>query len=152
MCYRIYDKRMLTKRFFISWIASSIVMFALSYMWHGVFLTDFSRLSYPISIFLVFAAFVYLIIGFITAKAIDIKLLENKFKRKPLLKGLVTGAAFGFTLFVITYVVGVSFSTGSKLENLLLDGCWQTIEQGIGGIVVGITHFFIFDAYEYLQI
>ena len=137
---------MLTKRFFISWIASSIAMFALSYIWHGVFLTDFSRLSYPKEIFLVFAVFVYLIIGFISAKAIDVKLLETRFKRKPLLKGLVSGACLGFTLFIITSVIGVSFSTGSKIENLLLDGCWQTIEQGVGGLVVGIAHFFVFDS------
>ena len=137
---------MLTKRFFISWIASSIVMFALSYVWHGVILTDFSRLSYPKEIFLVFAVFVYLIIGFISAKAIDTKMLENKFKRKPLIKGLISGACLGFTLFVITYVIGVSFSTGSKIENLLLDGCWQTFEQGIGGVVVGLAHFFVFDS------
>ncbi len=137
---------MLTKRFFISWIASSLVMFALSYMWHGIFLTDFSRLTYPKEIFLIFAAFVYLIIGFISAKAIDVKLLENRFKRKPLIKGVVSGACLGFTLFIITSVIGVSFSTGSKIENLLLDGCWQTVEQGIGGVVVGIVHFFVFDS------
>lgn len=136
---------MLTKRFFISWIASSVVMFALSYLWHGVFLTDFSRLSYPKEIFLVIAALVYLIIGFVAAKAIDIKLLEKHFRRKPFLKGAISGAGLGFILFLISTVVGVSFSTGSKIENLLLDICWQVIEQGIGGLVVGVAHFFIFD-------
>lgn len=136
---------MLTKRFFISWIASSVVMFALSYLWHGVFLTDFSRLSYPKEIFLVIAALVYLIIGFVAAKAIDIKLLEKYFRRKPFLKGTISGAGLGFILFLISTVVGVSFSTGSKLENLLLDVFWQAIEQGIGGLVVGIAHFFVFD-------
>lgn len=120
-------------------------MFALSYIWHGVFLTDFSRLTYPKEIFLIFAVFVYLILGFLVAKAIDVKLLENKFKRKPVLKGLISGASLGFTLFVMTYVLGVTFSTGSKIENILLDGCWQTIEQGIGGVVVGLAHFFVFD-------
>ena len=137
---------MLTKRFLISWIASSIVMFGISYIWHGIFLTDFSRLSYPKEIFLFFAVFVYLVIGFVSAKAIDIKLLESRFKRKPILKGLISGACLGFTLFVMTYVIGVSFSTGSKIENLLLDGIWQTIEQGVGGVVVGLAHFFVFDS------
>jgi len=42
-------------------------------------------------------------------------------------------------------VVGVSFSTGSNLENLLLDIVWQIIEQSVGGIVVGIVHLFVFD-------
>ena len=137
---------MLTKRFLISWIASSIVMFLLSYVWHGVFLTDFSRLSYPKELFLFFAVFVYLIIGFIVAKAIDVKLTENYFKRRPVLKGALTGAVLGFTFFIISTVVGVSFSTGSKLENLLLDVSWQVIEQSIGGAVVGIAHFFVFDS------
>jgi H+/Cl- antiporter ClcA len=137
---------MLTKRFFLSWIASSLVMFLLSYVWHGIFLTDFSRLSYPKELFLIFACLVYLIIGFVVAKAIDIKLLDNYFKRKPIIKGAIAGAALGFILFLISTVVGVSFSTGSKLENLLLDVSWQVIEQCIGGVVVGIVHIFVFDS------
>lgn len=142
---------MLTKRFFISWIASSIVMFALSYAWHGIFLTDFSRLSYPKEIFLVFAAFVYLIIGFVVAKVIDARTLEKYFKRKPLVKGLVAGGIIGFALFMISTVVGISFSTGSKLENLLLDVSWQVIEQGMGGLVVGIAHFFVYDSSSVIE-
>ena len=137
---------MLTKRFFISWIASSIVMFLLSYVWHGIFLTDFSRLSYPKEIFLIIACLVYLIIGFVVAKAIDVKLLDKFFKRRPIIKGAVAGAAVGFILFLVSAVAGVSFSTGSKLENLLLDVCWQVIEQAAGGAVVGVAHFFIFDS------
>ncbi len=137
---------MLTKRFVISWISSSIVMFMLSYAWHGIFLTDFSRLSYPKELFLIFASLVYLIIGFVVAKAIDVKLLEKYFKRKPILKGATAGAALGFAFFLVSTVVGVSFSTGSKLENLLLDVCWQITEQCIGGIIVGVVHIFVFDS------
>jgi hypothetical protein len=137
---------MLSKRFYISWLSSSVVMFLLFYAWHGLFLTDFSRLTYPKEIFLFFTSFVYLIIGFISAKVIDVKWLDKYFKRKPLIKGLISGAAFGFTLFLVSTVVGVSFSTGSKLENLLLDGCWQVIEQAAGGLAVGIAHYFVFDS------
>lgn len=121
-------------------------MFLLSYVWHGIFLTDFSRLSYPKGLFLIFASFVYLIIGFVVAKAIDFKLIEKYFKRRPILKGALAGAALGFIFFLISTVVGVSFSTGSKLENLLLDASWQTIEQAIGGAVVGIVHIFVYDS------
>ncbi len=120
-------------------------MFLLSYVWHGIFLTDFSRLSYPKELFLIFAVFVYLIIGFVVAKAIDVKFLQDHFKRKPVIKGLVAGAALGSVFFLVSTVVGVSFSTGSKLENLLLDVCWQVIEQSAGGAVVGLAHFFVFD-------
>lgn len=136
---------MLSKRFLISWLASSVVMFILFYVWHGLFLTDFARLSYPKEIFLIFSSLVYLIIGFVVSKAIDAKLLENVFKRNSLLKGLISGAVCGFAFFLMATVVGVSFSAGSRIQNLLLDVSWQVIEQAIGGLVVGIVHIFVFD-------
>lgn len=136
---------MLTKRFFISWLASSVVMFLLSYAWHGIFLTDYSRLSYPKEIFLTFSAVVYLIIGFVVSKSVDSKIIAEHFNHNPVLRGAISGAACGLTFFLIATVVGVSFSTHSKIENLLLDVTWQVIEQSIGGIVVGIVHLLIFD-------
>lgn len=135
----------LSKRFFFSWISSSVVMFLLSYVWHGILLTDFSRLSYPKEIFFVFAAIVYLIMGFVVAKAIDVKILEKRFKRRPMLRGLIAGSVCGFFFFLIATVVGVSFSTGSTVENLLLDVSWQIVEQSLGGAVAGIAHIFIYD-------
>jgi hypothetical protein len=136
---------MLSKRFFISWIASSAVMFLISYVWHGIFLTDYTRLSYSREIFLIFAAVVYLVLGFIVARAAEIKFLEGHFKRKPVLRGTASGAICGFVIFLVSTVVGVSFSTGSNLENLLLDVSWQIIEQAVGGAVVGLVHIFVYD-------
>lgn len=80
------------------------------------------------------------------AKAIDVKLFEKSFKRKPIVRGAISGAVCGLMFFLIATVVGVSFSTGSKMENLLLDVSWQIVEQSIGGVVVGIAHFFVFDS------
>ncbi|MFL5762879.1 MAG: hypothetical protein ACJ77K_02985 [Bacteroidia bacterium] len=136
---------MLSKRFLVSWLSSSVVMFILFYVWHGVCLTDFNRLNYPKEIFLVFAVFVYLVIGFVSAKAIEVKLLDQYFKRKPFAKGAISGAALGFGIFIFSTVVGVSFSTGNKLDNLVLDVAWQVVEQTLGGLVVGLAHFFVFD-------
>jgi H+/Cl- antiporter ClcA len=126
-------------------------MFLLSYVWHGVILTDFSRLSYSKHLFLFFAALVYLIIGFVVTKAIDFKILEKHFKKKPVIRGAISGAICGVAFFLIATVVGVSFSTGSKLENMLLDVTWQTIEQCVGGIVVGLTHFFVYDPLSHIE-
>jgi H+/Cl- antiporter ClcA len=136
---------MVSKRFFISCVASSLIMFFLSYVWHGIVLTDFSRLSYSRHLFLFFAAIVYIIIGFVVSKSIEFKILEKHFKRKPVIRGAISGAICGIAFFLIATVVGISFSTGSKIENLLLDLTWQTIEQGVGGVVVGLTHFFVYD-------
>jgi hypothetical protein len=135
---------MLTKRFLLSWIISSIIMFLAFYAWHGLFLTDFERLNYSKEVFLVVSSVVYLIIGLVLNKAYDIKALE-RFDRKPILRGLVVGAALGFALFLVTMVMGVSFGGSRTLANLLIDVSWQTVEQAIGGAVVGIVHIFVYE-------
>ena len=131
-------KTLLTKRFFISWILSSVIMFSLSYLWHGVFLTDFSRLNYPKQIFFVFAIIVYLIISL----GIVVVFSHNKLdflKKRPLHKGLLVGAAFGMALYMITLVIGVSFTRTMTLGNILFDCGWQMFEQGVGGVAVGFA-------------
>ena len=50
-------------RFFLSWILSAVSMFILFYLWHGVFLNDFKRIQFPLTWFVTFAAFSYLIIA-----------------------------------------------------------------------------------------
>jgi hypothetical protein len=115
-------------------------MFTLSYVWHGIFLNDFSRLSYPLELFLVFAALTYLIIGFVVVKVFDSKFLEKLFYHKLFLKGLVKGVFCGFMFFIVATVVGVSFNTGTGLKNLLFDLSWQMFEQGVGGCTVAVTY------------
>lgn len=140
---------MLSKRFFISWIASSLGMFAAFYMWHGMFLTDFMNLAYPEEIFLVVAAIVYLIVGFILNKVYEIRLLL-RFQRKPVLRGVAGGAILGIALFMVTMVMGVSFSGTRTLADLLLDVSWQLVEQSLGGAIVGIVHILVFDERAFL--
>ena len=135
---------MLSKRFLISWIASSVGMFAAFYLWHGMFLTDFINLNYPKEIFLVVSAFVYLIVGFVLNKAYEMKML-HRFHRKPVLRGMVSGAMIGIVLFMITTVMGVSFSGTRTVGDLLLDVSWQTVEQALGGAIAGVVHIFVFD-------
>ncbi|HET6225503.1 MAG TPA: hypothetical protein VFF27_04425 [Bacteroidia bacterium] len=129
-----------TKRFFLTWILSSILMFILSYAWHGVILNDFSRLTYPKEFFLVLAAFTYVFIGFVLVKFYEAKFLEKTFYHKPFFKGVTKGAMCGFIFFLIATVMGVSFNTGSGLKNLALDLAWQLIEQGLGGLLVGFMY------------
>jgi hypothetical protein len=131
-------KTVLTKRFFISWIMAAIVMFSLSYIWHGVFLNDFSRLNYPKQIFFVIAIIVYLIISLGIAIVYSHHRLDA-YKKQPLKKGLIVGVAFGFALYMITLVIGVSFTRTLSLGNIMFDCAWQMLEQGIGGIVVGFA-------------
>ena len=133
---------MINRKILISWIVSSIVMFIASYLWHGVFLNDFSRITYPKAIFFIVASVVYLTIGFIIAKAYEIK-YESLLQKKPRLKGTLTGAICGLLIYLITMVVGISFSKTMTTEYLLIDLGWQMLEQAIGGFAVGVTHIIL---------
>lgn len=122
-------------RFFLSWILSAVVMFSLSYLWHGVILNDFERLTYPRVTFLSLAALVYLGIG-LSLAALNSLIVINK---KSIFKGIITGVILGFFIYLITFVLGISFNSTPKFAYLALDAGWQIFEQGMGGLLCGIV-------------
>lgn len=130
------------RRFFISWIVTSSGMFLISYVWHGVILNDFSRLSYPKELFLIFAAVTYLLIGFVVVKVVEHKPTKNFSIHRPVLKGVLKGMLCGLLFFMIATVVGVSFNTGTGIKNMLVDLVWQVLEQGTGGAIAGMMYMF----------
>lgn len=126
---------MFRARFFISWIFSGIVMFSLSYLWHGVILNDFERLTYPRATFLTLATIVYLGIS------LALTTLNTFFEinKKPIFKGLILGLVLGFFIYLIAFVLGISFNSTPKFEYIALDVAWQMFEQGLGGLVCGLV-------------
>lgn len=133
-----------TKRFFLSWILSSLIMFSLSYLWHGVFLNDLQRISYPKEIFFTGAIITYLILGFLVTK-IYLLNFPKAIASRPLLRGLLSGAFLGIATYLVTLVTGVSFSSELTVENILFDILWQTAEQTFGGITVAFVYIYIYD-------
>ena len=121
-----------------------MIMFGLSYLWHGVFLNDFERLSYPVEIFLTGSIITYLILGFLLTK-IYLMNFPKAIARKPMLRGIISGAALGVATYIVTLVIGVSFSTELTPEYILFDLLWQTVEQTIGGMAVGFIYIWIYD-------
>lgn len=122
-------------RFFISWIVSGIAMFALSYLWHGVILNDFERLTYPQATFLTLAALVYLGIS-LALTALNAFLEIN---RTPIFKGIFIGLILGFFIYLVTFVLGISFNSTPKFAYIALDAAWQMFEQGLGGLACGLV-------------
>lgn len=122
-------------RFFISWIACGIIMFSLSYLWHGIILNDFERLTYPRTTFLTLAALVYLGIS-LALVALNTFLEINK---KPIIKGIVLGLILGFFIYLTTFVMGISFNSTPKFAYIALDVSWQVFEQGLGGLICGLV-------------
>lgn len=129
--------------FFISWICSSVIMFSLSYFWHGVFLNDFQRLNYPKELFLTGSVITYMILGFIIAKIYSLD-FTKKINRQPILKGVLVGMILGVITYLVSRVTGISFNSEVKLEYMLVDALWQVIEQTIGGIAVGLVYVILY--------
>ena len=133
-----------TKRFFLAWLLSAVVMFSLSYLWHGVFLNDLQRLSYPKEIFLTGSIITYLILGFLVTK-IYLMNYPKTIAKKPLVRGLISGALLGICTYIVSLVVGVSFNNQLTPEYILFDLLWQTIEQTFGGVAVAFVYIWIYE-------
>lgn len=131
-------------RFFLSWIVSAIVMFSLFYLWHGVFLNDFIRIQFPITLFIIFAAFTYLIFSlaiYALYESVLMKKIKNFF-----LRGLITGAISGFIFFMIATVVNISLSKHLSMQHLFIDCIWQITEQILGTMFILLFKVLIHDA------
>jgi hypothetical protein len=135
---------MWSKRFMFSWILSAIVMFVLSYMWHGLFLNDIKNLKYPVGIFLMSASVVYLVIGFVLVKLFS-SLTVVTLLRHFFIRGLVVGAASGLLLYMMALVLGVTFTKSVTLTSIIVDVPWQIFEQIAGGIVISTVYALIYE-------
>ncbi len=133
------------KRFFVCWILSAIVMYAAFYCWHGLLLTDFSRINFPMPLFLLFSAITYLAISFLLFKIFELKYWEL-LTSNLYIKSLLSGLALGALLFVITHVLGFSFVSTYSLPHFLVDGAWQVVEQCLGSLTMAIAYNYTFDA------
>lgn len=131
-------------RFYLSWILAAVFMYVAFYFWHGVFLNDLSRISFPKVLFLSLAALVYLVISFIVYRTFESKFLQ-KYISQPLLRGVVSGFLIGFILFSLVTVLGISFTKNINFTYIIADCAWQIAEQIIGGLIIGFGKIFIFE-------
>ncbi|MCE3228761.1 MAG: hypothetical protein K0S32_3312 [Bacteroidetes bacterium] len=131
----------LGSRFFISWILSAITMFTLFYIWHGIFLNDFKRIQFPLTWFVTFAAFTYLIFGagiFFLYESQVMKWFDNLW-----LRGIVCGLIAGFSFFMIATIVNISITSNLSKQHLLVDCAWQMAEQTVGALTIVFLKFVI---------
>lgn len=121
-------------RFFLSWIFSACIMFGLFYTWHGLFLNDFKRIQFPLSWFVNFAAFTYLILGAGIYVLYESSLMRRI--RNFIARGVVCGVISGFCLFMVATVIHISLTRHLLTEHLLIDCAWQIAEQLAGAMVI----------------
>lgn len=128
-------------RFFLSWILTSLVMFVLFYLWHGVFLNDLKRIQFPISWFITFAAVTYLVLGAGMYFLFESRLLKSV--KNFLVRGLFCGLTTGLTVFMMATIVNISITKQLSINHLLIDCSWQVIEQMLGAMVVVVLKIVI---------
>lgn len=124
-------------RFFVSWIAAAILMYAAFYFWHGIFLNDLNSISFSKALFLLLTALVYLVISYVLYRVYEMRLL-NRFISSTLVRGIVSGILLGFILFAITTVLGISFTKHANMTYMMADCLWQMTEQVLGGVIIAI--------------
>lgn len=130
---------LLQRRILVPWIASSLVMLGLSFLWHGLALNDLRDLKIPMGLYGVLSSVVYLLIGLGLTFGMH-QALHHQWigiRQGFPLKGLMFGAIFGFLVYLIAFIFGMSF-IDRKVMHILVDVLWQMVEQGLGGLVVSL--------------
>ena len=92
-------------RFLTSWLLTAALMFGMFYWWHGVFLNDFAKVSFPLEQYLGLLVLVYLIVALVLYGLIAFLDIGGK----PARKGLLLGGVLGFFIYLIAFSFGVSF-------------------------------------------
>lgn len=130
---------LLQRRILVPWIASTLVMYGLSFLWHGVALNDLSELKIPMGLYVALSAIVYVLIGLGITSGMH-QAIHHQWigiRQGFPLKGLLFGAVIGFLVYLIAFIFGMSFAD-KKVMHILVDVLWQMVEQGLGGVSVSL--------------
>ncbi|MCB0771136.1 MAG: hypothetical protein KDC00_12115 [Flavobacteriales bacterium] len=114
-------------------------MFLLSWVWHGLALRDLQELTIPQSLYHSLAGMVYLVIGFGLTIGVHTA-IQHEFislKQGFPFSSMLIGAASGFFVYLVIFVLGMSFAKSGAVH-MLVDVLWQMVEQGVGGLMVSL--------------
>lgn len=133
---------MVTNRF-IRLLTSSLIgcisMLILSYCWHGLILNDFTSLQYNLNIYIWLLFVLYLFVAFSISFIISMYNAESN----RLAKHISIGVFSGFLIYLIAFVLGVSFNKGG-IEHIILDFTWQMLEQGAGAAFISLFYSLVY--------
>ena len=127
------------KKMLFALIAGFVTMFLLSGLWHMVVMADFYATDRPSVAFaepkMQFIVLGYLILALLMAYIYPL----GKKGGSPVIEGLKFGILIGLLWMLPEAVVlfGVFESSGTVL---VVDTIWHVVEQGLGGIVIGLVY------------
>jgi hypothetical protein len=123
----------------VPWLLAAVVMYALSFVWHGIALTDLQELRIPIALYLCLSGLVYLLIALGIKMAVHHCIIHEwiSLKRAFPLMSMAIGAVVGFVVYLIVFILGMSFAS-RDVVHIAVDILWQMVEQGMGGLMVSL--------------
>lgn len=133
---------MIRRHILLPWLFSAVVMFGLSYAWHGLMLNDLDDLKdqhVPLTKYLIMAGAVYLVLGLVLTigvhKAIQYEWIS--LKGPFLFSAFLAGSVLGLMVYLVLVASGMSF-TKHGVAHMVADAIWQMFEQGVGGLIVSL--------------
>jgi hypothetical protein len=125
-----------TKKMVIALFASFIVMFLLAGLWHMVIMADLY--SGPNS--LVEPMLYFIALGYFVLALIMTYIYPKGYKGgKPVIEGLKFGILMGL-LWILPLSLVLYGVMGGSGTVIIVDVIWHVVEQGIGGIVIGLVY------------
>ncbi|MBL7953881.1 MAG: hypothetical protein JNJ91_02500 [Flavobacteriales bacterium] len=114
-------------------------MFLISWLWHGLALTDLEEISIPLTLYFSLAAVVYIVLGLGMTFFIHTAILHEwiSLKKAFPFTSMLMGAAIGFFVYLVIFILGMSFTKGGMVH-VIADVLWQMVEQGVGGLMVSL--------------
>lgn len=127
------------RRILFPWLLSALVMMGISYVWHGLVLTDMADLQMDLWLYFCLTGLAYLLVGLLLTSGVHFLLAREWITLKAAfpVKAMMAGAVSGVGVYVIMFAFGLSFA-GHGIQHVVVDLLWQVVEQGIGGLMVGL--------------
>ncbi|MGV9013363.1 MAG: hypothetical protein ACOH13_12285 [Flavobacteriales bacterium] len=121
----------------IPWLFSVVVMYGISYAWHGLLLNDISEMRMALGTYLALAGAAYALIALGLTYAVHSAILRGWISMKVAfpVKAMGVGAILGAVVYALVFFSGFSFAS-HELHHVFLDAVWQVSEQAIGGLMV----------------
>ncbi len=117
-------------------------MFFLSFMVHGIILTDYLKTNSNFSN-LDKVDFYAIVVSLYFLLAVILTVIFKTFLKKstqPVVHGAMVGIGFGIVVFTILKFSGLPLFKNNELGHNAFNLFWQLLEQGIGGMVIGYIY------------
>lgn len=127
------------RRILFPWLLSALVMMGISYVWHGVALTDIADLRMDMWLYFTLTGLAYLLIGLVLTFGMHFLLAREWISMKTAFpaKAMMAGAVAGVGVYLVVLASGLSFASHG-IQHVVVDLVWQVVEQAVGGLMVGL--------------